>query len=382
MSDVRLRAPDRNSRREAAGEARPPRPPAEPNDRAGRQVLSMIIRGALDEVSSRHVAGWAFCPDIESRLVVQARLGTEVIGEAVADGYRADLFELRMGDGKCAFKIQFRRELAPAYLPFVTVRPEGCDLELPRWHPLGLVEYFGAVFRGRPAAGRHRSIFGGLWIGRVDAAAVLRGKLEIGQIAREDAPAVAGLVQDGVAVVEGQPGLPEAGAVDAALLGRLFGADLARLLQGVLEDRLVVLGAEIVAASLPVRQASTESGMAGQNEVLALVAPLGRAAVQVDVVRGSHAAPEFTADGRSRWVDAGAVGAGLEALAGHGLLDGYAVTPGSVAIVAPGTLYALRCQDGAALHLVVVPARGVPASAMQSGRAPQTLAPNGVQIWL
>jgi hypothetical protein len=58
------------------------------------------------------------------------------------------------------------------------------------------------------------------------------------------------------------------------------------------------------------------------------------------------------------------------------------VSPGSAAIVAPGTLHALRCEDGAALRLVLVPARGVPVHILGDASRREIVIGTNVSVWL
>lgn len=343
----------------------------------------MIIRGSLDAISSDRAAGWAFSPQTKDGLRVQAILNTEIIGEAVANLDRPDLKNAGFGDGKCGFDIRFNRPIGATYLPFVAVKPDGCDLEFPRWHPTGLIEFFSAVFRGHPASGRHRSVFGGLWIDRVNAPAVLRGKLDAGQVAAQDGPTLGALIENGVVVLNERERLPASSEVSARLVSALFEVETLRPLLAILEDRPVVLSAGIVSEPQPLSQPSTLSELGGQTECLMLVAPLGAEGVQIEVVRASHRLPEFTSRGRSRWLEANAVADSLEGLRQGGFLDVHDVAPGSVAIVGPGTLQRIRCKGGAqALRLVVVPGRGVPAHLLADSTRKETVVGDRVRAWL
>lgn len=343
----------------------------------------MIIRGSLDAVSSEHAAGWAYSPQTKDEMRVQAILNTEIIGEAVANLSRPDLKEAGFGDGKCGFDIRFRRPIGAVYLPFVVVKLDGCDLEFPRWHPTGLVEFFSAVYRGHPASGRHRSVFGGLWTDRVNAAAVLRGKLDAEQVDPQDGPTLNALIDNGVVVLNERERLPEASQVSAGLVSSLFEIETLRPLMAILEDRPVVLSAGIVSEPQPLGQPSTLSELGGQNECLVLVAPLGSQEVQLEVVRASHCFPEFTVQGRSRWLDANGADGYLDGLRQGGFLDVFNVPPGSVAVVGPGTLQRIRCEAGAqALRLVVVPGRGVPAHLLADSTRKETAVGDRVRAWL
>src|ERR1700733_8617377 len=96
---------------------------------------------------------------------------------------------------------------------------------------------------------RSRSVFGGLWTDRTDAAALLRGKIEIGQILPANASSVAQLIHDGVAIfdlreVPAQPAWRdklEENAGDA-----IEDAALLPVLRAVLEDNPLVVKVEWV----------------------------------------------------------------------------------------------------------------------------------------
>lgn len=343
----------------------------------------MSIRGFLDDISPSQASGWAFSPEEPGGLLVQALLNTEIIGEAIANIERPDLREAGIGDGRCGFTIQFRRRIDPAYLPFIAVKPDGSDVEFTRWHPTGLVEFLSALYRGHPANGRHRSLFGGLWTDRVNAAALLRGKLAAGQIGQEDEPKLAALIENGFAVLDASDALPAATQVDAGLVGAELGPDTVRLLMAILEDHPVVLSAGIVSESQPLGQPSTLSELGGQNECLMLVAPLGEKEVCLEVVRASHCLPEFTAEGKSRWLEPDAVAGCLDGLRQSGFLDVVRLPPGSVAMVGPGTLQRV-CGEGAtrALRLVVVPERDIPATLATLGERAPIRVGERIDAWL
>jgi hypothetical protein len=229
-------------------------------------------------------------------------------------------------------------------------------------------------------------VLGGLWTDRTDAAALLKGKTEIGQIDPKTAVDVAQLIQQGLAVVDG-PGehLPDtlgtAALVEAAaaLLG---GEHVLRLLRTVLEDHPVVLAAVPVGEEdTPLGQPSAEAALLSPNECLAVVAPLAAEPVEIDVVRGSHAFPEFTRDGLSRWTNAKVCEAAEMPASQHGLLDRFTVKPGTMAVIGPGLLYSVRGEkETRGLKLLIAAARGVPARFAKEGR--KEFNRGGVRIWL
>jgi hypothetical protein len=345
----------------------------------------MSIRGSLDIVTTDHVSGWAFSPDFPDSIFVQAILNGEIIGEGVANIFRDDLAAAGFGNGECGYTIQFNRPIDPLFLPFIAVRPDGGDAELPRWTPTGMVEFFSMFYRSHPAAGRHRSVLGGLWSNRIDAAAVLDGKVEIGQVTAAEAEALGRMVRDGLTVVEDVAELPADADADDETIDRVLRGPLLRLLQLELDDQPVVLKAEIANATRPLAQPSTEMELPSPAECLLVVVPLGRqASVHVDALRQSHLLPEFNRDGVSRWVRSGATDITEAAeLENHGLLDRHEVPSGTAAIVDPGLLHALRYESQArALRLLVVPARGMPARLLQDPARQEMVTSKNVHIWL
>lgn len=343
----------------------------------------MSVRGSLDVVTPEYATGWAYSPNRTERVTIQAMLNREIIGEGVANLYRSDLAEVGLGDGNCGFDIKFYRVIDPQYLPFVVVRLEGSDAELPRWTPTGFVEFFKALYIAHPVAGRPRSVFGGLWSDRTDAAAILKGKSDIGLISEEDAAIIARLIHQGIIVFpDVQPDTTD-GELSTGVISSVLNDDVVRVLQLILEDRAVVLSAEIVRTHRPIGQASAELQLPSPGECLVVLAPLSSDPVQVDVVRDSHRLPEFNRDGVSRWVAPTALGASDADLDQQGVLDRHVLPPNCTAIVGPGVLHSVRCgSETDALRLLVVPARGVPLRLLYDGSRQETNTPNGVRICL
>jgi len=343
----------------------------------------MSIRGSLDVVTADYASGWAFSPDASGSIALQAMLNEEVIGEAVADIFRGDLAAAGFGSGECGYMIQFHRRIDPLYLPFVVVRPAGGNTELPRWAPTGVVECFNSLFRSHPAAGRHRSVLGGLWTDRSDAVAILGGKLEIGQVTADDGEVLERLVRQGMTVVEDVTELAPASEPDRETIGQVLSGRLLRLLQIVLDDQPVVLKAETGSASRPFTQPSTETELPSPAECLLVVMPLGQSPLQLDLLREGHMLPEFNRDGVSRWARPGVVDIAETDLENLGLLERQEVPPGAVAIIGPGTPHVLHCEaQASALRLLVVPARGLPVRLLQDPARQEAVTAEGVRIWL
>lgn len=343
----------------------------------------VIVRGSLDVVTLEQANGWAYSPNMPEKISVQAMLDREIIGESVANLHRNDLAEVGFGDGYCGFTIKFHRPIDPMYLPFVVVRLEGSDTELPRWTPTGFAEFFKALYAVHPMAGRSRSVFGGLWTDRTDAAAVLKGKADIGAIADEDVAAIGQLIHQGIAVFQNVPPITAGGQPSADTINAVLTADIVRMLQRVLDDRVVVLKAEILSTRRPIAQASAELQLPSPGECLVVLAPLSPYPVLIDTVRHSHFLPEFSPDGASRWVSPVALKASHADLSQHGLLDRHVLERGSLAVIGPGLLHAAQCSsEMVALRLLVVPARGIPLHLVYDAERQEAVTENGVRIWL
>jgi hypothetical protein len=355
----------------------------------------MSLRGSVDSLDVEGAMGWIFDGGAGSAgepVVVQGLLAGRIIGEAVAELPRPDLAAAGLGAGRCGFAMRFYEALDPALLPFVAVKPQGGDVELPRTNLTGFGDFFRAVAARHPGAGRHRSVFGGLWTDRTDAPRVLAGRVAAGTTPAELEPVLRVLVAEGHALLRGvlapagldAAGLalaarlpadrpldpreePEARALLEALPGVIFREPALRALRAVLDDNPVAYRAvlsragEDEAAPPPFAQASAAEALPSPAECLAVLACAGRDAFLLDVVRGSHALPEFTPDGRSRWLQAGA-GAAVELAVAHGAsVETVEVGPQDLALVGPGTLHRVRTPgEAVALTALVAPSRVTP----------------------
>ncbi len=347
--------------------------------------------------------GWAYSSGTREKLTVQALLNNSIIGEAIADLHRPDLAAVGLGDGNCGYHVVFYHEIDPLYLPFVVVKLEGGDVDLPRSTMSGYSEFFTALYRKHPLAGRPRSVFGGLWTDRIDATAVLKGRIEVGMIGADVGALLAGFIQSGFAIAEvagpaaikGAPATRRGAAVAAPArsktpdLGETISAVLqARgvldLLHPVLEGPPLALSSVLVeGADEGFRQASAMEATPSPTECLALVVPLDDKPVQLDVIRDSHTFPEFAADGQSRWVNPAAAVAIDVALRQHGMIDQYQIPPGSVAIVGPGLIHRLRTEQGtSALRVHCTPSRNAPLDRMLDGSRKEITLETGGRIWL
>lgn len=345
----------------------------------------MTIRGSVDVVTTKGATGWAYAQGRRNDIVVQAVLSHEVIGDAAATDYRPDLAAVGMGKGNCGYTIEFYREIDPLYLPFVSVKVDGGDAELPRAGQLGFSDFFAAFHRGHPAAGRPRSVLGGLWTDRTDAAAMLKAKTEIGQIAPDAAAVIGQLIHLGIAIVEPPPTFREPAAeLDAERVAALVeAAPTLTALRAILDDHPLIVGAELCRGDTPLVQPSAESRLPSAAECLIVVTPAADCGIAVEIVRDSHLLPEFTPGGVSRWAN-GQVHAGVEiAAAQQGLMTRYELPIGATAIIGPGTIYRLRCSDAAeGIKMTCAPSRATPMVLAEDDSRRDIVRETGLRLWL
>jgi len=352
------------------------------NDDQKQGPINMQVRGSVDVVSGTEVRGWAFARGRKEPVTVQAVLNHEILGEAVANQHRPDLAAAGLGDGNSGYLIKLFRPIDPLYLPFLVVKLDGGDAELPRAPLLGFAEFFAAQYRSHPAAGRPRSVYGGLWTDRTDAPALLRGKVEIGQLTPETAASVAQLIHTGTALLDLlAPPAPGWAPAPEAVGALLEDPALLSLLRAAFEDNPLAVRAELSGdGASELAQPSAGNPAPSPAECLALVLPLGPDVV-MDVVRDSHRLPEFTRNGVSRWASGAAVDEATLASA-LGLLERHRLPPGMVAVVGPGTLFRVHAAAGRAARMLCLPVRQMPlALAADAGRR-QFMRASGVQVWL
>ena len=344
----------------------------------------MTIRGSIDEVTPLGASGWVHDDQAREPLLVQALINGAVIGETIADLDRPDLASAGLGDGRCGFHIAFAGAIDPSQLAFVSVKPSRGDAELPRTNLTGFGEYFRALHARFPGAGRHRSVFGGLWTDRTDAARLLGGRVASGATPADLAPVLRSLIGEGYAVLKSALAptgfaaaeVALAGSLDAgrpldprsepaarrlleALPGVVFRDVALRALRAVLDDNPLVYRAAFSRGNAgSFAQPSTVEALPSPAECIAVVACAGDEPAMLDLVRGSHLLPEFTSDGRSRWLVAGS-GAGVEIATSHALsVEHVDVGPLDLVLVGPGTLHRLRAPEGAtAVSALCAPSR-------------------------
>lgn len=343
----------------------------------------MSIRGSIDAISTQSALGWIAGLGAEEPLLVEARLQGRVIGEAIADRPRPDLAAAGLGDGNYGFDIVFCEALDPAVLPIVTVHPAGGDVMLQRTSLAGLHEFLGAVISRFPAAGRSRSIYGGLWVDRSDALRLLAGRILTGATPAELEAPLRGFIEDGFVKLpsaEGPAGLNEAdtlplddliaGSLDPSanlatramleeLPHHLFRQATVAALRALLDDNPVAVRAVLARGDeAGFAQPSAAEVLPSPAECVLAVIGAGAAGCTLDIVRGGHTLPEFTAAGESRWTAPGAT-AGIAIAVKHGAsVSSIDVGPLEIALVSAGSLYRIRSKgDGAGVAVLCVPAR-------------------------
>ncbi|WP_368414750.1 hypothetical protein [Falsiroseomonas sp.] len=356
----------------------------------------MSMQGSVDLITTQGAVGWIFSRQAEEAILVQARLQGRIIGEARAERLRPDLAAAGLGDGHHGFEIIFVDEVDPALLPGVTVHPSGGDVVLPRTNLTGLQDFLASAIARFPAAGRHRSVHGGLWADRTDAARLLRGRIAAGATPAALLDPLRSFIEDGVAILAeapagsglAAPALPPASAlprdrpldptgneaareVVEALPDLLFQPTPLGLLRALLDDNPVVSRAVLTQGEDGrFDQPSTAEDLPSPAECVLAVVPLGGGAgCTLDVVRGSHALPEFNAAGQSRWTTPGA--AAVFALAAGASVDSLRIGPGEIGVVSAGTLCRLRTEDeGAALLIWCIPTRQTARRLLANGHRP------------
>jgi hypothetical protein len=356
----------------------------------------MSMQGSVDLITAQGAVGWIFCRHAEEAILVEARLQGRIIGEARAERFRPDLTSAGLGDGHHGFEIAFVDEVATALLPGVTVHPSGGDVVLPRTNLTGLQDFLASATARFPAAGRNRSVHGGLWADRTDAARLLRGRIAAGATPAALLDPLRSFIEEGVAILAEAPERPASAApslppardlpldqplaphaseaargVLAALADVLFQPGPLGLLRGLLDDNPVV-SRVVQARGKDGRfdQPSTAEDLPSPAECVLAVVPLGAGAgCLLDVVRGSHALPEFNAAGQSRWTTPGAATA--FALAAGASVDSLRIEPGEIGVVSAGTLCRVQADgEGAALMAWCIPARQTARRLLASGQRP------------
>jgi hypothetical protein len=350
-----------------------------------------MIRGSVDTVSSKRVTGWIYSDESKEPLTVEAQINDQVVGRAVANLLRPDLAEAGFGGGKCGFEIRFQNDVDMLYLPFVQVMLAGSDLELRRWAGAGFREYFLALYQKYPRAGRPASVFGGLWTDRTDAAALLKGRSDIGVLAQAEANCVARFIQDGVVVVTRADSMnggnsckskrPERVAV---LADTMFDDGVLRVARAILDDHPVAVRADVLESEEETfSQLSAVEDLPSPAECVGVVFPSSDRAIAVDVVRGGHRFPEFLPDGLSRWTHAAAHRITSASLSPDLPVDRHLIERRNALLIGPGALFRIRAnKSGAALRVLALPARQSLLRFHQKAPSGEIAHESGARIWV
>ena len=107
------------------------------------------IHGLVDNVNGGRIFGWAWNPaHADERVMIELRLGQQIIASTRADGERADLLGAGVGDGRHAFDLPLTPELVErrAELLIVARSADGVEAPLPI---LGARQPLAAVSPGR-----------------------------------------------------------------------------------------------------------------------------------------------------------------------------------------------------------------------------------------
>ncbi|MGQ4275124.1 hypothetical protein [Terrihabitans sp. B22-R8] len=329
----------------------------------------MSILGAIDLLSGTHSVGWIYSKDAGEPLTVRAHLFGRVIGETVAEGPRPDLAAAGLGDGRCGFELYYHQPVPDDLVPFICVKPLGGDVNLPLANTSPYIAQANELRALYPGAGWTRSVYGGLWTDRSDARRILAGRLATGSLPAEAVNVLRDYIDDGYVVLDGAAPLAE----DArsrpsaeALADRFFGEPQLTLLKGLFDDLPAIFAVDDVTKVSPFGQPSATADLAAPNEVVALISAGGSGTILVDIIQDSQALPEFTVQGKSRWLenDISAIDLAIASGASIRTID---LGADDLMVVAPGTLYRLRVgSNGLALVCLATAARHSPLRASQS----------------
>ena len=354
------------------------------------------MKGSVDKVTPEGSIGWLFAESHGRKPLVQAFLRHQLIGQAVADLYRPDLEQVGLGDGRHGFEIGFNEPIDPSHLPFVTVRPEGFDLTIPVFTAGGYLDLVRHIIAEHPTTGRHRSVLGGLWTDRLDAPALLSGRIAVGSVAAELQPALSDLIAHGYVVLHGamaarplgerelelattigQATQPEisrhAGELRSALsqlCAFLFTDTNVRFLRALFDDHPVVYRLDVLRGSTTnFAQACSFEVFPSPGDCAVIYASSARG-TRIDVLRNSHEMPEFSSGGKSRWTRQGAPALQELIHDQRGSIDGLELEPLDLLIVGPGAIHRVIAHEEAPVLRVVAAPRRVTPTRFLTGETP------------
>jgi hypothetical protein len=289
-----------------------------------------MISGSVDKLTTEGAVGWIYRADSKTPGKIRAFLDGEVVGESMADRYRADLHQVGLGDGRCGFEMSFVRSLAEAQLPFIKIKPEAIDLSLSLTDKAIYLDLVQAVLRNSAGAGRNRTILGGLWTDRADAAQVLAGRIAVGSCPAELQPMLQELILNGFVVLPGALAPKGLQAKDAGALAQLdrlpatgesetepkelldamakllFRDSLVRLLRTVFDDHPIVYRLDRVTNETKFHQAAAVETLPSPAECMLLYVGAPATVGRLEYIRDSHELSEFGPQGFSRWTGEGA----------------------------------------------------------------------------
>jgi hypothetical protein len=342
-----------------------------------------MISGSIDKLTPQGAVGWIYRADSETPSTLRAFLDGELIGETVADLYRADLHQVGLGDGRCGFEMSFARPLTESQLPFIKIKPEAIDLSLSLTEKTIYLDLLHALLRDSAGAGRNRSLLGGLWTDRTDAAQVLAGRMAVGSCPAELQPMLQELIQNGCVVLPGVLAPKGLQAKDAAavvsleqraksspevikdvldgMAKLLFRDSAVRLLRTIFDDHPVVYRLERVKDETLFHQAAVVEPLPSPAESLLIYAGFPGGNARLEIIRDSHELGEFGPAGFSRWTAAGARELGTLAVK-QGLSIGEVEFSNlDLVIVGPGLVHrVVASEDAPVLRALAVPRRVTP----------------------
>ncbi len=351
-----------------------------------------MISGSIDKLTPQGAVGWIFRTDSENPCKLRAFLDGDLIGETVADLYRPDLHQVGLGDGHCGFDMSFGRVLTESQLPFIKIKPDTIDLSLSLTEKTIYLDLLHALLRDGTGAGRNRSVLGGLWTDRTDAAQVLAGRMAVGSCPAELQPMLHELIQSGFVVLPGvlapkgleskdaaavmsiEPRAKSSPAVIKEVLGGmaklLFRDSAVRLMRTIFDDHPVVYRLERVKEETVFHQAAVVEPLPSPAECLLIYAGFPGGTTRLDIIRNSHEMGEFGPGGFSRWTTEGAKELGV-------LAEKQGLSIGEVefnnldlVIVGPGLVHrVVASEDAPVLRALAVPRRITPLKYLSGERA-------------
>jgi hypothetical protein len=351
-----------------------------------------MISGSIDKLTPQGAVGWIYRADSEVPARLRAFLDGEVIGETVADLYRPDLHQVGLGDGRCGFEMSFGRALSESQLPFIKIKPEAIDLSLSLTEKTIYLDLLHALLSNAEGAGRNRSVLGGLWTDRTDAAQVLAGRMAVGSCPAELQPMLQELVLNGYVVLPGVLAPKGLQAKDAAavisiepraksssatikevldgMAKLLFRDSTVRLMRTVFDDHPVIYRLDRVKEDTAFHQATVVEPLPSPAESLLIYAGFPGASTRIEVIRNSHELGEFGPGGSSRWTTEGAKELGALAVK-QGLSIGEVEFSNlDLVIVGPGLVHrVIASEEAPVLRALAVPRRVTPLKYLSGERA-------------